>query len=153
MMQTAREPAPADNADMGNRGLKDGPGRAVLQRAYEVARDKFPREVSRFSDFRRYIEATSQQVNNWLTRGVPGSRLLSIADKLGVPVESLRGEEPPTTTDLGELLTDEEAMLIAAFRQADEDTRRRILALARTAIVSKLKHSPAASTRAVPIRR
>ena len=47
-------------------------------------------------------------------------------------------------------MTNEEAMMVAAFRQADEATRQKMLALARAALVSKL---PAISPRAVPIRR
>ena len=141
---------------MGKRGLKQGPGRAVLDRAYDLARDKFPREVHSFSSFRGFIgDATTQQVNNWITRGVPPRALLGIADRLQTSVEFLRGESAATaatTTDLGELLTNDEAMLISAFRQADEAIRAKILALARTAIVSKLK-PPVNSPRAVPIRR
>jgi hypothetical protein len=130
---------------------KDGPGRAVLDRAYAIARDKFPREVHLFASFRRFIGATSQNINTWVERGVPAARLLAISTKLGVPVELLRGEEPrTTTTDLGELLTNEEAMMLAAFRQADEATRQKMLALARSALVAKL---PADSPRAIPIRR
>lgn len=142
----------AHTLDMGKSGgLKDGPGRAVLERAFAIAREKFPREVHRFSDFYKFISATSQNINTWVERGVPPRRLLSIGAKLGVPVESLRGEEPPTTTtDLGDLVTNEEAMMLAAFRQADEAMRQKMLALARSALVSKL---PAASPRAVPIRR
>lgn len=135
---------------MGKRGKKDGPGRAVLDRAYELARDKYPREVHSFASFRTFIGATSQNVNTWVDRGVPKGRLLSIADKIGVPVDSLRGLQAPPT-NLGDTLTDQEAMLLAAFRQADEATRARMLQIARGALLTKLPEAPPG--RATPIRR
>lgn len=40
--------------------------------------------------FARSLGMTSQTLNNWLVRGIPGSRLFDVADLLGVPAEDIR---------------------------------------------------------------
>lgn len=126
-------------------------GEASLERALEVARtlDLNPR-VQDMKGLRKLLKFSTQRFNGWKKRGVPKGGTLLLADKLGVSVEDLRGgvgvrqqqKEQPT----GGEMTDQEALLLTAFRQADEQARTKFMELARQAILSRfaLRPPPAA---------
>lgn len=128
---------------MGTTGDKE-----VLGRALDAARtlDLNPR-IQDMKGLRKLLGFSTQRFNNWKRRGVPKAGILLIADKLGVPVEALREgvgvaqqkKEQPT----GGEMTDQEALLLTAFRQADEQARQRFMELARQAIMSRFAMHPA----------
>lgn len=117
-------------------------GDAMLERALEVARslDLNPR-VQDMKGLRKLLGFSTQRFNGWKKRGLPRDGLLLLADKLGVSVERIRGtgepEQQQEKTTTGGEMTDQEALLLTAFRQADEPTRRKFVELARQVIVRK----------------
>lgn len=102
----------------------------MLMEAYALARQLHPDVVQNWAGFCRLLGITSQRLNNWKKRGIPKGELFSIADRLGVSVELIRRAAAPVAETHEDDVTDQEAALLAAFRQADEQTRAAIFTLA-----------------------
>ena len=76
--------------------------------------------------FARVLNVTPQNLNNWIDRGVPGSRVFDVADALEVGAEDIR----PFTSDGRKPLTANEAELrrfAAIFRSLPVDEQKKYL--------------------------
>ena len=118
----------------------------VLRRALEAAKalDLNPR-IQDMRGLRKHLRFSTQRFNGWKRRGVPQGQIYWLAKKVGATEAELRGEaggQKPKEEPTGGDMTDQEVMLLMAFRQADEQFRAKFMELAHQAARAKFSLRP-----------
>jgi hypothetical protein len=70
------------------------------------------------ADFAREIRATSADITNWKSRGLPPARFRVVAERLGITVDELLKADPLSPVFVARELSVEEAALIDDYRAA-----------------------------------
>lgn len=62
---------------------------SAFERLLSAARELKPSLIANKSDLAKYLNESPQSITNWQTRGIPKSKLLSVARAIGISVEWL----------------------------------------------------------------
>lgn len=77
---------------------------SAFERLLSAARELKPGVIANKSDLAKYLNESPQSITNWQTRGIPKSKLLSVARAIGISAEWLEtgvGEMVPMLATLG----------------------------------------------------
>lgn len=108
-----------------------------MLRALAEARARHPEKFrpvgirGEWADLAHLLSLTPQIIWNWRRRNLPTSAVMLMADVIGCSVESLRAKSPAARGKPREEaeLTQEEAILIAHYRNLDERRRETVFRL------------------------
>lgn len=105
---------------------------SAFERLLSAARELKPGLIANKSDLAKYLNESPQSITNWQTRGIPKSKLLSVARAIGISAEWLEtgaGAMVPLSASLGPAITTPQRPVVLV--ESDEDIQHEVFAIPR----------------------
>ncbi len=105
---------------------------SAFERLLSAARELKPGLIANKSDLAKYLNESPQSITNWQTRGIPKSKLLSVARAIGISAEWLEtgaGAMVPLSAGLGPAITTPQRPVVVV--ESDDDIQHEVFAIPR----------------------